>query len=200
MCRKILVLAVLGASCLASSAANAAVDYYLKFDGITGGSVAKGHEGASDIDSFDWGLSTARGGKPAFDDFKFTKRVDKSTPILFVDTASGKHLKHAVLDVVQAGAAFSFLTMTFSDVVLTSLHTSASAPALPTDFGSFGYSSVEMEVTTQKADGSAGQTFKGIWRLANNTPGLSFVGDPQIYHADGGLERSLARSRPGSGP
>jgi type VI secretion system secreted protein Hcp len=167
--------------------ASAATDYFLTFSGITGGSVDKTHKGAIDIDSFAWGLSVATatsggggaGGKPVFSDFSWAQSgADISFPSLFVTAAQGKHIASAVLDLVQTGESpFSYLTMTFTDVTLTSLAVAGSSGSVPWVDGSFSYAKVELKVTPQKPDGKAGTPVIGTWDVKKNTGNL-FDGSP----------------------
>lgn len=160
--------------------ASAASDYFLTFDGISGGSTDKAHKGAINVDSFSWGLSVpainANGGglgigKPSFSDFSWTQSgADISFPTLFGDAAQGKHIKKAVLDLVDVGgkAPFSYLTMTFSDVFLTSLQFGGSSGNVPELNGSFAYGKVEMKAIPQKPDGSLGTPVIAGWDLGKN--------------------------------
>ncbi|OYZ56081.1 MAG: hypothetical protein B7X81_12910 [Hydrogenophilales bacterium 17-61-76] len=167
--------------------ASAAADYFLTFDGINGSSTDKTHKGAIDIDSFSWGLSVANSGssggsagKPVFSDFSWTQSgSDISFPSLFVDAAEGKHIKTAVLDLVKLGGdkPFSYLTMTFSDVILTGVQVAGSSGSVPGVNGSFAYGKVEMKVTPQLPKGEAGTPVTGTWDLKKGTGNL-FTGSP----------------------
>ena len=76
----------------------AAVDYFLKIDGIDGESVDSKHAGAIEPLSFSWGLSQAGSfatgggagaGKVQFQDFHFTSNTSKASPKLMLACASG---------------------------------------------------------------------------------------------------------------
>ena len=192
MNKKLFALMVCGAFLVTPLAANAAVDYFLTIDGVTGGSVDAKHKNAIDVLSFNWGLSVPVStggsgggsvGKASFSDFSWTQGIDSSLPTLMVDAASGKTHKTAVFELVQPGVRpFTFLSMTFSNAILTSLFLSGASGDTPTASASFAYSKVEMDVTTQLADGSAGTTYKGIWDLALSKAGESiFSGSPVVF-------------------
>ena len=91
----------------------AAVDLFLKIDGIQGESKDAKHANEIDVDAFSWGetnvVSNAGGGrgagKVAMQDFHFTKRLDTASPMLFLACASGKHFPKAVLTARKAGQA-----------------------------------------------------------------------------------------------
>ncbi|MEW5768985.1 MAG: type VI secretion system tube protein Hcp [Pseudomonadota bacterium] len=165
--------------------ASAATDYYLSFEGIAGGSVDENHKGAIDIRSFSWGLSVtvdSRGGTglPGFSDFAWTQASDIAVPTLFVTAAQGKHIPTAVLDLVESSGGrkpFSYLTMTFDDVVLTNLTLGGNAGSAPSVSGSFSYGKVALKVTPQKADGTPGTPVTGTWDLVKHSGDL-FSGSP----------------------
>lgn len=163
--------------------ASAATDYFLTFKDITGSSVDKTHKGAIDIESFSWGLSVATAisgsggagaGKPVFSDFSWVQSgSDISFPALFVDAAQGKKIASAELDLVKLGdKPFSYLTMTFTDVILTNLQVAGSSGGVPWVDGSFAYGKVELKVTPQKPDGSPGASVTGTWDVIKNTGNL----------------------------
>lgn len=88
-----------------SLSASAANDYFLKFDGIDGSSVVKGHEKAIEFDSFNWGISITRpqggsgAGKPVFSDFFWTQDpVDTSVGGLTSALWNGQSIATAIVD------------------------------------------------------------------------------------------------------
>jgi type VI secretion system secreted protein Hcp len=118
----------------------AAVDYFLKIDGVDGESQDARHKGEIDIESFSWGAtnggSAAHGGgggagKVAMQDFHFVMQFNKASPKLFVATASGEHFKKAVLTARKAGKEQSeFLTWTLTDCLVASYETGANSVAV----------------------------------------------------------------------
>lgn len=156
------------ASCLVllttSLSATAATDYYLKFDGINGGSFDKGHEKWNDINSFNWSISATASsgggsgvGKPVLSDFSWTQALDSSFTPLFEDITRGKHIQNAVVDFMSIGQAPRvYFKMTFEDVVLTGLELSATGSANPSFAGSFAYGKVSLDYWAQNLDGSLG--------------------------------------------
>src|SRR5262245_920987 len=90
----------------------AAVDYFLKIDGVEGESSREGHVGEIEIESFSWGESHAGSaahgggggaGKVSMQDFHFTMRSGKSSPKLMLACASGQHIKQAILIGMRGG-------------------------------------------------------------------------------------------------
>src|SRR5262245_15035932 len=104
------------------------VDYFLRIDGIQGGSTDSKHKGEIDIESFSWGeqnTPSAGGGggaggagKVNMRDFHFVARTNKASPILLVACASGQHFKSATLTGRRSQkASLDFLTVSFNDLL-----------------------------------------------------------------------------------
>jgi type VI secretion system secreted protein Hcp len=108
-----------------------AFDSFLKLDGIKGESADAKHKGEVDILSFSFGASqtgtSATGGgggagKVQIHDIHFTKKVDASSPLLFLNCASGAHIKEATLVVRKAGGKqLEFLKIKLTDVLISSV-------------------------------------------------------------------------------
>jgi len=137
----------------------AAVDYYLKIEGIKGESQDDQHKDEIDVESFSWGLSQttvrsgaggAAAGRAQFQDFHFTMRVNKASPTLFVDCASGQHIKQAVFvgesTSIDKGGGSQFFKYTFSDVLVSSYRDGGGADG-GTDTGALRFASVKVEAT-----------------------------------------------------
>ncbi len=89
--------------------AAAAVDYFLKIDGIDGESSDRGHGGGIDILAWSWGMSQS-GSSPDdgsivadSQELSLTKYVNKATPKLMLHLARGAHIGEAQLIVRKAG-------------------------------------------------------------------------------------------------
>jgi type VI secretion system secreted protein Hcp len=144
----------------------AAVDYFLKIDGIDGESMQKGHEKEIEIMSFSWGESNAGSfsgnlgggsGKVSMQDFHFTVPVNKASPKLFLACATGEHIKSAVLVCRKAGKTQQeFLKWKFSDLLISSYQTGGSGGSdiVPIDQVSFNFTKIEVSYAPQKQDGS----------------------------------------------
>ncbi|MEX2599323.1 MAG: type VI secretion system tube protein TssD [Dehalococcoidia bacterium] len=156
----------------------AAVDYYLKIDGIDGESRDSGHEGEIDVFSWSWGAShsgathTGGGGagKANFQDITVTKHVDKATPKLMEAIATGKHIPEVVLTVRDTdgdGRADAYLVITMKNVLVSSVSTGGEGDReVPSETLSLNYE--EIKVTYSEADGS---TTEFSWNVATNAPG-----------------------------
>ena len=90
----------------------AAVDYFLKIDGIDGESMDHKHMGEIQIESWSFGETQAGShssgggggaGKVQMQDFHFVMKVSKASPKLFLACATGQHIKKAVFVCRKAG-------------------------------------------------------------------------------------------------
>jgi type VI secretion system secreted protein Hcp len=143
----------------------AAVDYFLKIDGIQGESKADKHKDEIDIESFSWGATQSGtfaagggggAGRVSMQDFRFTMGVNKASPALFLACAQGDHLKNATLTCRKAGKdQQEFMKFTMSDVLVSSFQTGGSGggDVVPTDQISLNFAKIEVEYKEQDATG-----------------------------------------------
>ena len=159
----------------------ASADYFLKIDGVAGESTDDKHRDEIEIESWSWGATqvgtagTGGGGgagRVSIQDFNFVTRTNKASPILFLSCASGKHISKAVLTARKSGASQAdFLTLTMSDLLVSSYQTAGSetADTVPMDQVSLNFSKIEFEYKAQKADGSLDAPIRAGWDLKSNT-------------------------------
>ncbi len=158
----------------------AAVDYFIRFDGIKGESTDAKHTDEIDVESWSWGASNpgatragagARAGKATMEDFQFAARLNRASPSLMRACATGQHIKTATLSARKAGKQQQdFLTFTFHDVFVTAYQTGGveAADVVPTDQVSFSFGKIEVEYRQQKADGSFTTTGQFRFDLKTN--------------------------------
>jgi type VI secretion system secreted protein Hcp len=140
----------------------AAVDYFLKIDGIEGESQDKTHPKEIQLSSWAWGQSNqgsmgagggGGSGKVAMQDFHFTMGVNKATPMLFLACAQGDHIKSAILTCRKAGKEQQeFLKYSFFDVFISSYQTGGSEGA--SEQCSFNFTKIQIDYKEQKIDGT----------------------------------------------
>jgi type VI secretion system secreted protein Hcp len=158
----------------------AAVDYFLKIDGIDGESADDKHKGEIDLESWSWGESQSGthsggggggAGKVSMQDFHFVMKINKASPKLALACANGEHIKKAVLVCRKAGKEQQeFLKITLSDLLISSYQTggSGSSSIVPTDQISLNYAKIEWEYKEQKPDGTLGASVKAGWDVKAN--------------------------------
>jgi type VI secretion system secreted protein Hcp len=151
-------------------------NYFLKLDGIAGESADAKHKGEIQLLSFSWGASaptTGSGasgsgaGKVTFQDFNFTSRTSKASPLLMVNTATGKHIDNALITVSRRsrGGGQDYIKIELTDVLVSSYEQSASNGTTPVDAASLSYAKIQFSYLSQAADGSAGGTTTGGWDI-----------------------------------
>jgi len=160
--------------------ADAAVDMFLKIDGVEGESTDKQHAGEIDVLAWSWGMSnsgsmhTATGGgagKVSVQDFSFTKYIDKSSPMLFLKVCNGDFFADATLVVRKAGPSpLEYFTLKFTEVIVSSVSMGGSGGEdRLTENITLNFREVEWTYTEQKTDGSAGAPIESGWNIATNT-------------------------------
>src|SRR5947208_15868296 len=158
----------------------AAVDYFLKIEGVDGESADHKHKGEIQLESWSWGESQtgthASGGgggagKVSMQDFHFVMKHNKASPKLMLACASGEHIKKATLTCRKAGKEQQeFLKVTLSDLLVSSYQTGGSGHSdiVPTDQVSLNFSKIEVEYKEQKADGTLAGAVKAGYDVKAN--------------------------------
>src|SRR5947209_9384882 len=123
----------------------AAVDYFVKIDGIEGESGDHKNPKQIQLESWSWGETQSGShsygggggaGKVSMQDFHFVMKVNKSSPKLMLACASGEHIPKAVLVCRKAGKdQQEFLKVTLSDLLVSSFQTGGTSHSdiVPTD-------------------------------------------------------------------
>jgi type VI secretion system secreted protein Hcp len=148
----------------------AAVDYFLKIDGIQGESRDDRHKDEIDIESFSWGETQSGtfavgggggSGKISMQDFHFTMPVNKASPALFLACAQGDHIKNAILTCRKAGRdQQEFLKVTMNNVLVSSFQIGGAGGVVPTDQISLNFAKIEVEYQEQDATGKLVRSIK----------------------------------------
>lgn len=107
---------------------------FLKIEGIPGDSTVEGHAGEIEVQTFSVGVeqqglvnfATGAGGgasKSRFKPLMVVKRVDSSSPLLFINCAMGTKLKSAVITLVNdlAESSEDFFKIVLTDVVIAAV-------------------------------------------------------------------------------
>jgi type VI secretion system secreted protein Hcp len=156
-----------------------AVDMFLKLEGIKGEATDATHKEEIDVLAWSWGLSqsgsthigTGGGaGKVNVQDISFTKWLDKSSPVLFLDCASGKHIPEATLTVRKAGdKPLEYLKIKLNDLIVSSISTGGSGGEdRLTENVTLNFAKVQVTYTSQKKDGSGDAQVVNGWDIQQN--------------------------------
>jgi type VI secretion system secreted protein Hcp len=168
------------AACLPCQAAS---DYFLKIDGIDGESTDEQHRGEIEIQSFSWGMSNSGtfsggtgggAGKVSMQDFHFTRRLDKASPLLMLACATGQHIPSAVLVCRKSGGdgkPVEYYTITLSDLIVSGVSTGGSSDdEMPTESFSLNFAKIEWKYVPASPDGVAGDPVRAGFDLRLNEP------------------------------
>jgi type VI secretion system secreted protein Hcp len=158
---RVIAACIVVAGCLTTPAFGAAVDYFLKLDGVDGESRLE--PGAVDVDGYSYEIRSPRdaasgqasgkrsaaggGGGGSVSDITFMCKLGKATPKLMLACATGEHIKQAILVCRKTGGdgiPVTFLKITMSDVMVSSYSsTGASGDVVPTDSFSLNFTKIE---------------------------------------------------------
>lgn len=162
-----------------STDAEAAVDMFLKIEGIEGESVDKDHSGWIEIGSVSYSISspttsTSSGGatgKAEFSDVSITKILDKASPNIAVSAANGKHYPGAEIHFCDSASSVCYYKIELRNVMISSYSFSGGGD-IPTESVSLAYESIMWDYKPQKADGtdSKDNVVTG-WNIRENIEG-----------------------------
>ena len=158
-----------------------AFDSFIKLDGITGEAEDSKHKGEIEVFSYSFGVSQtgtstsgtgAGSGKCQIDDLTFGKKVDKSSPILFMKCATGEHIPSALLVVRKAGGTqLEFVKVKMTDVVISGFTSGGSGNGddIPMEEVKLNFTQVEFDYQAQDAKGApSGGPVHGGWNVKQN--------------------------------
>jgi type VI secretion system secreted protein Hcp len=161
----------------------AAVDYFLKIEGIAGESQDSKHKDDIDIESWSWGETQSGthasgggggAGKVQMQDFHFVMKVNKASAKILLACATGEHFKSVLLTCRKAGKEQQeYMKIKLSDCLVSSFQTGGSegSDIIPIDQVSLNFAKIEYEYREQKADGTLGGSVKAIYDLKSNKAG-----------------------------
>ena len=107
------------------------IDCHVKIEGIESESEHKDHKGEIDANQWEWGAHVpaeheGTKGKAIPDEFSFSHRYDKASPVIDKYCASGKHFPTVTVTCRQAGEGQKdFLTVKMAECLITRTHVSA---------------------------------------------------------------------------
>jgi len=120
--------------------------------------------------------SDGTGGGSAKSDCKdliITKLIDKSSPFLFLHSATGKPIGKVRLTVRKAGGTpLDYLVISLTDAIVTSVTSGGKVEdERVREEVSFSYATISIQYKTQNADGSAGATIQTNYNVETNVGG-----------------------------
>jgi type VI secretion system secreted protein Hcp len=158
----------------------AAVDYFLKIDGIEGESQDSQLKNFIIVQAWSWGeTQSASGhsttglaaGRVSMENVHVSAQISKASPKLMLACANGQHFPKATLVCRKAGGEQApYMTLKLSEVLMASYHTggNAGSEVIPVEQFSLAFAGIEMEYKEQKPDGTMGAATKTGWDIRQN--------------------------------
>lgn len=159
----------------------AAVDLYLKLEGVTGESKDSKHKEEMELQSWSWGVanqgyygqgSGGAKGKGSVQDVTIIKHVDKSSPELFKRCLNGQHTATGKLTAYKAagdGSRVPYLQIELKKIFISGVNASGSGGEIvPTESVSMNFEEFRYIYTPQKDDGAPDAEVAFSYNLAQH--------------------------------
>lgn len=162
------------------SAGAAAVDYFLKIEGIEGESATKGHEKEIALDSVTFGVANtasvtvtggAGAGKASLSDMLSATKLSKASPKLYLTAATGARIPSVQLSVRRSANTFDFYTVKLSEVVISGVQTQGKSGEVPSETVTMTYSKAVWTYTPTTTKGTADSPISTTFDLKTNKGG-----------------------------
>lgn len=194
------VAGVLIAGALTSSALNAAA--YIKFDGIDGESVDKGHEDWIQLDSISHSIKAfidgPHQGTVEFPPAAVSFPLEKASPNFLHQLIIQLTIPNVILEITEdlGGEQHTFYQIHFEDATLLSLETGTESPnELPSDELTFGYNRIQWTYRVLDRNNSALlERHRANWDLIQNT-GTTTVAYPPMIMPPGEIQLGFGEVR-----
>ena len=156
----------------------AAVDMFLKLDGIKGESQDAKHKDEIHIESFSWGMSqtgahgTGGGGgagKVHVHDISITKFSDKASAALMLHCCNGKHIPNGLITVRKAGdKPLEYLKIKLEDILVSGYQTAGHGNVQLSENVTINFAKFHVEYQEQNKDGSGKPGGEMGWDIKKN--------------------------------
>jgi type VI secretion system secreted protein Hcp len=159
--------------------ASAAIDYFLKIDGIKGESTDDKHKDEIELLTWSWG-GTVEDKSTVFAPFSWEQGLDSSFVPLFLGLANGTSFKNVLMTARKSGGKSDaeFFKMTLSDARVVKLTSNGSEDSIEV-LAEMSYKSIKMSYCPQKKDGSLDKCIDGTFDL-DKAGQARFSGDPMV--------------------
>jgi type VI secretion system secreted protein Hcp len=152
-----------------------ATDAFMKFDGVKGESVSKGHEGEVEVLSWQWGVSNGAHsmgggsgqGKPEGMALSFTHHYDKASPVLQKKCVDGVHFDKVTLVARKSVGTGQedFFKIVLEKAYITSVTHSGSDLGQIHENVSLSYDKIDFGYKPQKPDGKLDAEIPMGWNI-----------------------------------
>lgn len=153
---------------------------FLQIEGVSGECAESNHEGWIDVDSYTESMSSSSTasygggaglGTVSYQDFQIACQLEKAVPNLMAGCADHKHYPKAKLHATKMGGdgkSWTYLEITFTDVVVTGVHIGGSQNAIPNVSVSMAFSKIKTEYWAQTKTGGKGSSTNAEWDQKKN--------------------------------
>jgi type VI secretion system secreted protein Hcp len=156
-----------------------AVDMFLKLETVNGESIDDSHKGEIDLLTWTFGATQtgtaqtgggAGAGRAQVKDLSLTKRVDRSSPVLFSLCCKGEHVTKAQITVRKAGGSpLEYLKVHLEKVLISGYATLGNEDNDQiVETLTLNFAKAKLEYTPQKDDGSGAPSIIKGWDIGAN--------------------------------
>lgn len=154
---------------------------YIKFDGVDGECVKKGHEKWSELQSFSQSVHkigsgatgvARRRGTPELDDLQCVKLMDKSSPKLAESVCNGKVYPKVEITVTTSTTDASeevFYKYELKNVMVTGYSVSGGSQDVPSEHFSLNFEEIKVTYTEMDKEGKKKGNVQYGWKVAEAT-------------------------------
>lgn len=160
-------------------------DAFMQIQGIKGDSTDEKHKDWIEIQQFNHrvyqatgGAASAQGahagGRADHADFDIIKKLDSSSPNLFMHCCSGRHIPEIVIEICRAlGEKTTFMKYTLKDVIVSNVAPAGSTEGndvIPLENVSLRYGEIHQEYTPTdpQGGGKTGASIQAAWSTREN--------------------------------
>ena len=153
------------------------VSIYMNVPGIPGDATDAKHADWIEVEAVGQGVTNTpvpvgsgqATGKATFQPLKIVKRIDRASPLLFLNTAKGTHYPTITIQFARTtGDRPVFYEIKLTDALISSVSTTSADSELPKELVGLAFAKIEWTFTDLNADGSPRGTIKGSWDIAQN--------------------------------
>jgi len=153
---------------------------FLQIEGVSGECAEQQHEGWIDVLSYSEGMSSTSSvgygggaglGTVSYNDMSIMCHLEKAIPNLMAGCADSKHYSTAKLHATKMGGdgkSWTYLEITLSDVMVSSVQFSGSQNDIPTVAVSLAFSKIKTEYWAQTTSGGKGSSTNATWDNKKN--------------------------------
>jgi type VI secretion system Hcp family effector len=171
--QKVALASLVASTATAAADASAALNAYLKIDGIQGDSTVTGEEGAIKIEAFEFSATAATdantglaSGKRQFSPIVIQKHVDGATVGLMRAFLSGRAVRTAEVDFRRAEMPgqppSEYLKIQMDDIIVSSYSLGGHGGGEPTEQISFNFGALKVEFTGTTANGGTNTATQSV--------------------------------------